>query len=156
MLGRHRLAGGPQPLERRRQLFKSDEHRVRQAKHLRRQLESLNPCRRAKACRASRLADRRASAGRVSRLIAGVLLAFAVGWFASTRWSGLGGLVVEREITGTVAVVNASGAKVCIAPLDGSAQVCGLAYQRPDVAPMAVGDRVTVAVVALREGELES
>jgi hypothetical protein len=93
--------------------------------------------------------------GRTSRLrspvfILVVALALTTGWLANTVWAASAEFKVVGEASGTVSVVNISGAKFCFMPSDGGAQRCGVAYQRRDAPALAVGDRVSVAVAELK------
>jgi hypothetical protein len=77
-------------------------------------------------------------------------LALAAGWFARTAWTGDGRLRIVGRTSGVVSVVNITGAKFCLQPHDGSAQRCGVAYERRDSPPLAVGDDVSVTIAELK------
>jgi hypothetical protein len=73
-----------------------------------------------------------------------------VGWLLTSYVLQPQGLIVRSEITGTIAVANASGDKVCIAPNSGGAQVCGELLEQAGLGPLKVGDEVTVALASLK------
>ena len=91
----------------------------------------------------------------MSRVFGGVLAIFVLGLIAG--WLANDGLftrdlTIDRELTGTVAVVNETGAKVCIVPQGKTEaeQNCSVLYQPPDRAAVKVGERITVAVAVQR------
>lgn len=84
------------------------------------------------------------------RLLIVAVLAFTLGWAASVAWSATARLRLVDQVTGSVALVNVTGEAFCLEPDGGGRQRCGVAYQRPDAPPLAVGDRVSVAVGLLR------
>lgn len=65
----------------------------------------------------------------------------------------------SQPTSGTVSVVNITGAKVCYVP-DGvtlgpaqEGQVCGSAFTRPDQPTLAIGQHITVTTVTLPSGD---
>jgi hypothetical protein len=85
----------------------------------------------------------------------GLLVVLAVGvvlgWAGSVAWSTTAQLRLVTELAGTVTVVNQSGGAFCFEP-DGGGQRCGVAYQRRTDPPLALGDRVSIAIGVLRIG----
>jgi hypothetical protein len=84
-----------------------------------------------------------------------VLAAAALGW-ALNGWFFSRSLGVKEEISGTVSLVNATGAKVCVHPANGGPERCSVVYQRPDAAPLVVGQQVRIAIAELRVGSAET
>jgi hypothetical protein len=91
----------------------------------------------------------------VSRVLGGVLVIFVLGviagWLANDRLFTRD-LSIDREMTGSVQVVNATGANVCIIP-EGKTEAeqnCSVLYQPPDRPSVKVGDRITVGVAVQR------
>lgn len=78
------------------------------------------------------------------------MVLLGIGWVVGGTVTGFAGVDVKEELSGTVAVVNGTGSKICLTPTGSADQRCGVVYQRPDAPSLAVGDRVTIAVAALR------
>lgn len=108
------------------------------------------------AVAANRSAAREPSA-RLRWLLAPLLLIVGVGagWALYPLLSSSSDLRVTGQLTGTVAVISDSGAKLCLN--QAGAQRCSVLYQRSDSVGLRVGDNVTVVVAQLQTaaGETE-
>lgn len=88
-------------------------------------------------------------------MLGGALVIFVLGviagWLANDRLFTRD-LSIDREVTGAVQAVNATGGNVCIIP-EGKTEAeqdCAVLYQAPDRPSVKVGDRITVAVAVQR------
>lgn len=85
------------------------------------------------------------------RLLVVIAVGAVLGWAGSVAWSTTAQLRLVTQVTGTITVVNQSGGAFCF-EADGGEQRCGVAYQRRTDPPLAVGERVSVAIGVLRIG----
>lgn len=82
-------------------------------------------------------------------LLAGLVV---VGGLVSAADPGSRHVRVVREVSGTITIVNVTGAKFCLT-IDGtSEQYCSEAYQLIGSVPLAVGEHVTGTVVLISTG----
>jgi len=88
-----------------------------------------------------------------TRLVLVAVLAFVLGWLASTVWLGFEPLRYEGTLEGTVALVNEDGSKLCLEPDRGGDQRCGVLAGPPEALTPVVGDHVTIVVGWLRRSE---
>jgi len=87
-----------------------------------------------------------------TRLVIGVVLAFATGWLASAAWLGLAPLRYGETLDGTVALVNDDATKLCLQPDGGGELRCGeLIGPRGAVGPV-IGQHLTIVTAWLRSG----
>ena len=85
--------------------------------------------------------------GAVALLVAAATLG---GWLAGQRAQGDDRLTITGHVSGTVSVVNQTGAKLCITPAGGGQDRGASIYRRPDASPIGVGDDVEVGIGRLR------
>jgi hypothetical protein len=100
---------------------------------------------------------RTASTARPVLVVLGIVASLAVGWYLRSAVPHGAALVIVGEMSGSVALVNASGSKACIAPTGTAEQRCGVVYGRPDAPPLVIGREITVAIAQLRtpDGSVE-
>ena len=77
------------------------------------------------------------------------LACLAVGWLAASALAAAGSVAILGHDVGVVTVVNVTGAKFCMQPESGGGQRCGVAYERRDSPPLAVGEHVSISIARL-------
>ena len=76
-----------------------------------------------------------------------LVVGIGAGWALYPILASSSDLRVTGQLTGTVAVISDSGAKLCLD--QAGAQRCSVLYQRSDSLSLGVGDVVTVVVAQL-------